>query len=62
MKPICASARIARIKKYFINSILNHWNISYKMHIENNTFNSIEELFKIKKNKLINIVCSNNLC
>ena len=50
------------IKKYFINSILNHWNISYKVYIENNTFNSIEELFKIKKNKLINIVCSNNLC
>ena len=50
------------IKKYFINSLLNNWNISYKIHIENNSFNLIEELFIIKKNKLINIVCSNNLC
>lgn len=50
------------IKKYFINSLLNNWNISYKIYIENNSFNLIEELFIIKKNKLINIVCTNNLC
>ena len=48
--------------KIFVKNIFFNWHLHYKSSLENDSFENIQNKFKIKENIFYKIVCSHNLC
>ena len=50
------------INLLFTNIIFGKWSIYYKKKIEENNFDDIEKIYKLKNKSIMNFICSENIC